>query len=214
MILLIDNYDSFTWNLVQGFAMADPALDISRDVLVVRNDEITPADVTALDHGKGPTHIVISPGPGTPRDAGISADIIKHYAGVVPILGVCLGHQCLADVHAMRVQRHTIQVHGKTSQIHHDGRGVFAGLPARFTAMRYHSLAVVPETVPKGWTISAWALEPTDRSGEQRKVVMGLRREFGTPTSAPMEGVQFHPESFMTEEGPKLLRNFLDAAAR
>lgn len=214
VILLIDNYDSFTWNLVQGFATADQALDIERDVLVVRNDQITPDRVAALDQGRGPTHIVISPGPGTPKDAGVSGAVIERFAGKVPILGVCLGHQCLAAMHGMRVERHLIQVHGKTSEIHHDGQGVFAGLPSPFTAMRYHSLTVEGDSVPRGWTISAWAFEPTDRPGEQRKVVMGLRREFDTSTSAPMEGVQFHPESFMTAEGPGLLRNFLSTKPR
>ncbi len=222
MILLIDNYDSFTWNLVQGLAAVDASLEIGKDLVVVRNDEIGVDGVEALDGGRGPTHIVISPGPGRPEDAGVSASVIERFAGRVPILAVCLGHQCLAASHGMTVKRHVVQMHGKTSEIHHDGKGVFAGLSNPFTAMRYHSLVVDEGTVPKGEVgdrgeVSAWAVEEEGGrggggEGEERKVVMGLRRVFADATKFAVEGVQFHPESFMTEEGPRLLRNFLKMA--
>jgi anthranilate synthase/aminodeoxychorismate synthase-like glutamine amidotransferase len=226
VILLVDNYDSFTWNLVQRFGEIDRTLEVGRDLLVVRNDEITPDEAAALDGGRGPSHVVISPGPCTPKEAGVSAAIMHRFAGRVPILGVCLGHQCMADMHGMTVARHAIQMHGKTSEISHDGRGLFQGLSNPFTATRYHSLVVVPETIPArlagqigvgasgsgggrdGWEISAWTDEPDGRGGT-RRVVMGLRRIFADRASAEWEGVQFHPESFLTVEGPRLLGNFL-----
>jgi para-aminobenzoate synthetase component 2 len=226
VILLIDNYDSFTWNLVQGLAAVDDALEIGTDLVVVRNDEITADAVERLDGGRGPTHIVISPGPGRPEDAGVSAAVIERFAGRVPILAVCLGHQCLAASHGMKVVRHAIQMHGKTSQIHHDGKGVFAGLSNPFTAMRYHSLVVGEASVPKapecgadGWEVSAWTVEEEGvggREGEgvkKRRVVMGLRRVFADAAKHAVEGVQFHPESFMTAEGPRLMKNFLGMSA-
>ncbi len=220
MLLLIDNYDSFTWNLVQRLGELDPSLEPERDLLVIRNDKITPGEVARLDSGRGPSHIVISPGPCTPAEAGVSSAVIESYAGKIPILGVCLGHQCMAAGNGMTVARHVIQMHGKTSEIHHDDRGVFAGLPNPFTATRYHSLVVLPETIPPppgpgqdGWVVSAWALEH-DEARRERKVVMGLRRVFADAARQPVEGVQFHPESFLTVHGPRLLANFLRMGPR
>ncbi|MCK6476959.1 MAG: aminodeoxychorismate/anthranilate synthase component II [Phycisphaerales bacterium] len=225
MILLIDNYDSFTWNLVQRFGELDPSLELDRDLMVVRNDRITPDQAEALDHGHGPSHLVISPGPCTPNEAGISAAMIERFGGRIPVLGVCLGHQCMAHMNGMTVTRHVIQMHGKTSPVHHDGRGIFAGLSNPFTATRYHSLVVLPETIPPpppaidgryqhdGWVVSAWTDEP-DGAGGTRRVVMGMRRVFADPSKIPIEGVQFHPESFLTDEGPRLLRNFLESGPR
>ena len=148
MLLLIDNYDSFTFNLVQRFGEIDPSLPIR----VVRNDDITPEAAMSLD----PTHLVISPGPCTPREAGASAAIIDRLQGRIPILGVCLGHQTIGDLHGMVVRRNEIPVHGKTSMVHHDSQGVFAGLSDPFQATRYHSLVVDRDTVPSGWKVSAW----------------------------------------------------------
>lgn len=200
MILLIDNYDSFTWNLVQRIG----ELDASLDLRVIRNDKITADEARAM----GPSHIIISPGPCSPNEAGVSNDIITALAGKVPILGVCLGHQCIGHTHGMTVTRHTKIMHGKTSPIHHDGRGIFAGVPSPMTATRYHSLVVLRDTVPPaGWEVSAWTTDTLD-DGREADVVMGLRR-VGKPGEAPLEGVQFHPESFLTTEGPKLLANFL-----
>lgn len=202
-VLLIDNYDSFTWNLVQRIG----ELDASIDLRVVRNDEITPDEAEGL----APSHIVISPGPCTPREAGVSNDIIARFEGKVPLLGVCLGHQCIGALHGMTVQRHTRIVHGKTSEVYHDGRGIFEGMNNPFTATRYHSLVVLADTVPsRGWEVSAWSDEAFD-DGRMQRVVMGLRR-IGAPGEAPLEGVQFHPESFLTVEGPRLLANFLGIA--
>ena len=213
MILVIDNYDSFTWNLVQRLGEIDPTLRLDQDLVVVRNDKITPDQAVALNGGRGPDRVLVSPGPCTPRESGISRDIIRRFEGRVPVLGVCLGHQCMADNSGMTVMRHR-PIHGKTAEVHHDGRGIFGGLPSPFTATRYHSLIVDASTVPPieqghdGWEVSAWCEEP-----DGFRVVMGLRRVWadqpdGQPR-APVEGVQFHPESFMTEEGPALLANFL-----
>lgn len=214
-ILVIDNYDSFTWNLVQRLGELDPTLEPGRDLLVYRSDEITPAEADGLNGGLGPTHLIISPGPCTPKEAGISPDMIAHFAGRIPVLGVCLGHQCMADMHGMEVVRHAILMHGKTSLISHDGRGVFAGISNPMTATRYHSLVVKADTVPPappagqdGWEVSAWC-EDTLPDGSKARVVMGLRRVWGDATKQPIEGVQFHPESFLTDEGPRLLANFL-----
>jgi anthranilate synthase/aminodeoxychorismate synthase-like glutamine amidotransferase len=215
VILLIDNYDSFTWNLVQRLGELDPSLEPDRDLLVVRNDRMTPDEAERLAGGRGPTHVIISPGPCTPREAGVSSAIIARFAGRVPVLGVCLGHQCMGDLNGMAVVRHARPMHGKTSPVHHDGRGLFAGLPSPITAMRYHSLVVEAGSVPAGtdaeghgWDVSAWTDEDGD-NGAMRRVVMGLRRRWAEPGHAPLEGVQFHPESFMTPEGPRLLANFL-----
>ena len=192
-ILLVDNYDSFTYNLVQRIGELDATVDLH----VVRNDKITVEQAEALQ----PTHLLLSPGPCTPRETGVCPDLVAHFQGRIPILGVCLGHQTIADVHGMVVKRHDVLMHGKTSSIHHDGRGIFEGLASPFVATRYHSLIVDRATVDGDgeFEISAW----TDR-----EELMGLRWRAGAG-QAPMDGVQFHPESFLTLEGPKLLANFL-----
>jgi len=213
VVLLIDNYDSFTWNLVQRIGELDPAIELS----VVRNDRITPDQAWEMR----PSHVVVSPGPCSPAEAGVSNAIIERFAGKVPVLGVCLGHQCIGHVHGMTVARNPKVMHGKTSPVFHDGQGVFRGLPNPFQATRYHSLVVLKETVPApdgplgGWRVSAWTTD-TLEDGTRHEVVMGLRRVppangTGKP-DAPMEGVQFHPESFLTVDGPRLLANFLGIA--
>ncbi len=185
MLLLIDNYDSFTYNLYQYLA------ELGADVRVARNDALSVEQVEALV----PERIVISPGPGSPRDAGISTDLILRFAGRVPILGVCLGHQCIGEAFGGAVVNAGEIKHGKLSIVSHDGRGVFAGLPTPFEAIRYHSLAVQAASVPACLQVTA-----TSESG----VIMGLRhREYA------VEGIQFHPESIMTLPGKDLLRNFL-----
>lgn len=185
MLLVIDNYDSFTYNLVQYFG------ELGADPVVKRNDAITPAEVEKLR----PTRLVISPGPGTPADAGISMEVIRRLGKSTPVLGVCLGHQCLAEVFGGKVIRAERLMHGKTSPIRHHGKGVFTGLPNPFEATRYHSLIVEKSTVPACLEITADTAE-----GE----IMGLQhREF------PVHGVQFHPESILSREGKDLLRNFL-----
>ena len=192
MLLLIDNYDSFTFNLVQRFGEIDRGLRVE----VVRNDRIDVAGAEAMK----PTHLVISPGPCTPKEAGVSAALIAHFRGRIPILGVCLGHQTIGDCHGMLVRRNDEPVHGKTSEIHHDGRGLFAGMSNPFLATRYHSLVVDPATISAEFERTAWTT---------RGEVMGLR--WKAPNgAAPLEGVQFHPESFLTIEGPRLLANFLN----
>ena len=185
MLLVIDNYDSFTYNLVQYFG------ELGADILVKRNDEITVAEIQALK----PERICISPGPCTPLEAGISCDVIRQFGETTPILGVCLGHQCMGHVFGGDVVRAGRLMHGKTSPILHDGRGVFSGLPNPFEATRYHSLIVKRETFPAALEITAETPE-----GE----VMGLRHR-----ELPIHGVQFHPESILTVEGKKLLKNFL-----
>jgi anthranilate synthase component II len=187
-VLLIDNYDSFTYNLYQYLG------ELGADITVVRNDEITVGDAL----GRRPDRIVISPGPGTPDQAGISLELIRSAAGQVPVLGVCLGHQALGQAFGGRVERAKVLMHGKTSEIHHDGRTVFRGLPQPFTATRYHSLVVAPDSVPGCLEVSAWTEDGT---------VMGLRHR-----GVAMEGVQFHPESILTRAGHDLLRNFLGGA--
>jgi anthranilate synthase/aminodeoxychorismate synthase-like glutamine amidotransferase len=188
MILLIDNYDSFTYNLVQRLG----ELDANVDLQVFRNDKITPDQVGQLQ----PTHIIISPGPCTPREAGVSNEILRRFAPTVPILGVCLGHQCIGHVFGGEVIRNYRVMHGKVSPIHHDGQGVFAGLSNPFEATRYHSLVIKRETFQHpDFIVSAWTDE-----GE----IMGVRHK-----TWPLQGVQFHPESFLTLEGPKLLANFV-----
>lgn len=191
MLLLIDNYDSFTFNLVQRFGELDRLLRME----VVRNDQITVEEAEALR----PSRLVISPGPCTPREAGVSAALIRRFKGHIPILGVCLGHQTIGDCHGMLVRRNDEPVHGKTSEILHDGRGLFEGLSQPFVATRYHSLVVDPATISPDFEISAWTA---------RGEVMGLRWK-AQPGASPLEGVQFHPESFLTKEGPQLLENFL-----
>ena len=189
MILLIDNYDSFTFNLVQRFGEIDPSLHIE----VVRNDQITAQAAEDLQ----PSHLVISPGPCTPKEAGISAEMVSQFKGRIPILGVCLGHQTIGDLHGMTVRRNDAPVHGKTSPVHHDGQGVFKDLPNPFLATRYHSLIVDRTTLSEEFEISAWLEDGT---------IMGLRAR---SEGSALEGVQFHPESYLTEVGPKLLENFL-----
>jgi anthranilate synthase component 2 len=185
MILMIDNYDSFTWNLVQYLG------ELGADVKVFRNDEITTADIAAMR----PTGIVISPGPCTPTEAGISLAAVREFAGRIPVLGVCLGHQAIGQAFGGEVVHAGKVVHGKTSTISHAGRGVFRGLPSPFKATRYHSLAIRRSTLPA-------CLEVTAQSEDGE--IMGVRhREF------TVEGVQFHPESFLTEHGHALLKNFL-----
>jgi anthranilate synthase/aminodeoxychorismate synthase-like glutamine amidotransferase len=186
MILMIDNYDSFTYNLVQYFG------ELGQDLKVVRNDAITVEQVEKMN----PSHIVISPGPGRPEDAGVSIDVIKNFAGKIPILGVCLGHQAICYAFGGKIVRAKRLMHGKTSEILHDNKGVFAGLPQKFNATRYHSLLAEPDTIKKDFVISA----KTDR-GE----VMGARHK----RIKALEGVQFHPESILTEGGKAMLKNFL-----
>jgi anthranilate synthase component 2 len=199
VVLLIDNYDSFTFNLVQRFG----EIDRTREVRVVRNDRIGVEEAERLN----PSHLVISPGPCTPKEAGVSAALITHFRGRIPILGVCLGHQTIGDCHGMTVRRNDEPVHGKTSEIHHDGRGLFAGMSNPFVATRYHSLVVDPATVHPDFEVTAWTM----RDGARREI-MGLRWK-APAGAAPCEGVQFHPESFLTVEGPRLLANFLGMAA-
>jgi anthranilate synthase/aminodeoxychorismate synthase-like glutamine amidotransferase len=184
-LLLVDNYDSFTYNLVQAF------LVIGADVLVHRNDAITVAEAESL----APTHLCISPGPGTPRDAGVSMAMIRAFAGRVPVLGVCLGHQSIVEVFGGEVVRAGRLMHGKVSPVQHDGRGILAGMPQPFAAGRYHSLIARPESLPA-------CLEVTCRTAEGE--IMGVRHR-----ELMVEGVQFHPESVLTPEGPILLGNFL-----
>jgi anthranilate synthase/aminodeoxychorismate synthase-like glutamine amidotransferase len=184
-LLLIDNYDSFTYNLVQAF------LVLGADVRVFRNDAIDVAQAQAL----APTHLCISPGPGTPYDAGVSMDMIRAFAGRIPVLGVCLGHQSIVEVFGGKVVRAGRLMHGKTSPVNHDGRGVFAGLPQPCEVGRYHSLIAQPETLPG-------VLEVTARTPEGE--IMGVRH-----TDLMVEGVQFHPESVLTPDGPALMANFL-----
>ena len=185
MLLMIDNYDSFTYNLVQYFG------ELEQEVKVVRNDEIDLAGIAELK----PEHIVVSPGPCTPNEAGISVPLIMEFAGKVPILGVCLGHQSIGQAFGGKIVRAKTLMHGKTSSVHHLNKGVFAGLPSPFTATRYHSLVIERESLPDCLEITAW----TD-DGE----IMGVRHK-----SMIVEGVQFHPESILTEYGHQMLNNFL-----
>ena len=194
MLLVIDNYDSFTYNLVQYLG------ELGQDVRVVRNDEVAVGDIA----GMAPSHIVISPGPCTPNEAGISLATIHAYAGKIPILGVCLGHQSIGQAFGGKVIRAREVMHGKTSMMTHDDRGVFAGLPNPFEATRYHSLVVERSSLPDCLEISAQV------AGEgERGEIMGLRHK-----TLPIEGVQFHPESFLTLVGKDLLRNFLTRGGR
>ncbi|RLM07820.1 aminodeoxychorismate synthase component II [Gibbsiella quercinecans] len=189
MLLLIDNYDSFTYNLYQYFC------ELGAEVLVKRNDELQLADIERL----APRQLVISPGPCTPNEAGISLAAIRHFAGRVPILGVCLGHQALGQAFGASVVRARNVMHGKTSAIRHDGRGVFAGLNNPLTVTRYHSLVLEAATLPDCFEVTAWS----ERAGV-RDEIMGIRHR-----TLPLEGVQFHPESILSEQGQQLLGNFL-----
>ncbi|MER1976782.1 aminodeoxychorismate synthase component 2 [Pseudocitrobacter faecalis] len=186
MILLIDNYDSFTWNLYQYFC------ELGAEVLVKRNDDITLAQIDVLN----PAKIVISPGPCTPDEAGISLAVIRHYAGKTPLLGVCLGHQAIAQAFGARIVRAQKVMHGKTSPITHNGQGVFQGLNNPLTVTRYHSLLIEPATLPENFEVTA-----RSESGE----IMGIRHRLWD-----LEGVQFHPESILSEQGHALLANFLN----
>ena len=185
MLLLIDNYDSFTYNLFQYLS------ELGQEVVVARNDKITIEEIERLE----PERIVVSPGPSTPQRAGISNDVIRHFGPKLPLLGVCLGHQCIGYVYGGSVGRAKAVMHGKSSLVHHKGEGILAGLPNPFSAIRYHSLAVSPEGLPDCLEVTAWTDDGT---------IMGLRHR-----QHPVEGVQFHPESFMTPVGKDLLRNFL-----
>ena len=189
MIFVLDNYDSFTYNLVQYFG------ELGAEVVVRRNDQVSLTDIEELH----PERIVISPGPCTPQDAGISIELIRHFAGKVPILGVCLGHQAIGAAFGGQVVRAPNLMHGKTSQIEHDGRNVFHDLPSPMEATRYHSLIVAEKGLPKELEVSATAAEP-----DGSKTIMGLRHR-----KYPVEGVQFHPEIVLTSSGKHLLRNFL-----
>ncbi|ORM67822.1 aminodeoxychorismate synthase component II [Pantoea rwandensis] len=190
MLLLIDNYDSFTWNLYQYFC------ELGADVRVARNDAITLAEMEALPL----THLVISPGPCTPDQSGISLDAIRHFAGRLPILGVCLGHQAIAQAYGAKVVRARQVMHGKTSLIQHTSQGVFRDLNNPLTVTRYHSLIVAHDTLPAEFEVTAWSL----RHGEPDEI-MGFRHR-----TLPLEGVQFHPESILSEQGHQLLANFLN----
>ena len=185
MILLIDNYDSFTYNLYQYLA------ELGAEVFVVRNDKISLEEIDKMK----PEKIVISPGPCTPDKAGISNDVVKHFGQTTPMLGVCLGHQCVGNSYGGIVGNAGEIMHGKTSPVHHDGKGVFSGLPNPFNAVRYHSLAIFRENLPQELEVTAWT---------ENGLIMGVRHK-----EHPVEGIQFHPESIMTENGKELLSNFL-----
>ena len=193
MVFVLDNYDSFTYNLVQYLG------ELGAQVEVRRNDEVTVSEIEAMH----PERIVVSPGPCTPQEAGISIELIRHFAGrvpyKVPLLGVCLGHQAIGAAFGGQVVRAKTLMHGKTSEVQHDGKTIFRGLPSPMTATRYHSLIVAENGLPSDLEVSAWTL---DKDGT--RVIMGLRHK-----NFPVEGVQFHPESVLTEEGKKLVANFL-----
>jgi len=191
MLLMIDNYDSFTYNIVQYLAM------LGEQVQVFRNDEITLQEIELLS----PARIVISPGPCTPNEAGISMDVIRHFQGRVPILGICLGHQSIGQVYGCKIEAAGAVMHGKTSLIHHSKNGVFRHLPNPFTATRYHSLVIAKKTLTDQLEVTSWT-ENEDGSMEQ---IMGVRHKI-----YPVEGVQFHPESILSEHGHDLFQNFLD----
>ncbi len=186
MLLLIDNYDSFTYNLYQYLS------ELGEKVVVVRNDKLTLKEIEEMAPGR----IVISPGPSTPQNAGISNDVIRYFGSKIPLLGVCLGHQCIGYTYGGIVERAGVIMHGKSSRIYHQGQGLFAGLPNPFSAIRYHSLVVRRDNLPDCLEVTAWTDDGT---------IMGLKHR-----KYPVEGVQFHPESFMTEAGKDLLRNFLE----
>ena len=190
MIVLIDNYDSFTYNLVQRIG----ELDRTREMKVYRNDKVTLEQIEA----NKPDHIIISPGPCTPKEAGISVEVARHFAGKMPILGVCLGHQSIGAAFGANIVRADRLMHGKTSEIQHDGKTVFTGLSNPFTATRYHSLIIEPASLPDEFEVTARTVDSPDNE------IMGIRHK-----QMPIEGVQFHPESFLTDEGHQMLANFL-----
>ena len=187
MIVLIDNYDSFTYNLVQKLGEVAPGQRME----VFRNDKVSIDQIEALK----PTHIVISPGPCTPKEGGVSNDVIRHFAAKIPVLGVCLGHQCIGYTFGATVERAGRLMHGKTDLIHHDGKTIYQGMPNPFTATRYHSLIIRNGTLPSEFEVTSWTSQDE---------IMGVRHK-----TWPLEGVQYHPESFLTEQGEKLLANFL-----
>jgi anthranilate synthase component 2 len=191
MILLIDNYDSFTYNLVQRLGEIDPALDLE----VYRNDKISLEEIEC----KRPTHLIISPGPCTPDDAGISLSCVKRFAGKIPLLGVCLGHQSIGQAFGAKIVRCGRLMHGKTDQIHHDNQDLLRDLPNPFTATRYHSLVIQPDTLCDEFIVNAWSTAP-----DGTREIMGIRHK-----SFPLFGVQFHPESFLTDCGSTILERFL-----
>lgn len=190
MLLMLDNYDSFTFNVVQYLG------ELGEDVRVFRNDEITIEDIAAL----APDRIVVSPGPCTPNEAGISMDVIRHFAGKIPLLGICLGHQSIGQVYGGKIVRAGKVMHGKISPIYHNGDGVFTGLPSPYNATRYHSLVIDKATLPDCLEVTAWT-QTDDGSIEE---IMGVRHK-----TLDVEGVQFHPESILTEYGHELLANFI-----
>lgn len=194
-VVVIDNYDSFTYNLVQYLG------ELGAEVLVFRNDAISPEQITDFE----PTHIVISPGPCTPNEAGISVDVVRMYAGKLPILGVCLGHQAIGQAFGGRIVRAKKLMHGKTSNIRHDAKTIFTDLPNPFEATRYHSLVIERESLPECFEISAVS--------EDDEEIMGIRHK-DFPTEVALEGVQFHPESILTKVGKDLLLNFLSRCSR
>lgn len=189
-MLLIDNYDSFTYNLYQYLC------ELREEVVVVRNDRLSIEDVERM----APQRILVSPGPSTPERAGVSNDIIRHFGPTVPLMGVCLGHQCIGHTYGAHVRRADRIMHGKASQVHHNGSGLFAGVPSPFSTIRYHSLVVERDGLPDCLEVTAWTADGT---------VMGVRHR-----SHPVDGVQFHPESFMTEWGRNLLENFVHGGVR
>ncbi len=189
MVFVLDNYDSFTYNLVQYLG------ELGAEVVVRRNDQVTIEEVAGLH----PERIVVSPGPCTPQDAGITINLVRHFAGKVPVLGVCLGHQAIGEAFGGTVVRAPHLMHGKTSEVQHDGKTIFGGLASPMTATRYHSLIVREKDLPKWLEVSAWT---TEKDGT--RTIMGLRHK-----RFPVEGVQFHPESVLTSEGKKLVENFL-----
>lgn len=191
MILLIDNYDSFTYNLVQRLGELEPSLDLE----VYRNDKITVDEIQE----KAPSHVIISPGPCTPDEAGISVEAAKRLAGKVPLLGVCLGHQSIGQAFGAEIVRADRLMHGKTDMIHHDGRGLYTGIENPFRATRYHSLVINPDTLSDDFEVSAWSDSP-----DGTRVIMGIRHK-----KYPLFGLQYHPESFLTEAGTQLLAAFL-----
>jgi len=197
MVFVLDNYDSFTYNLVQYLG------ELGAEVVVRRNDELTVEEVEALK----PERILLSPGPCTPREAGILVPLIRHMAGKAPILGVCLGHQAIGEAFGGQVVRAHTLMHGKTSRVEHDGKGIFAGLASPLTCTRYHSLIVAEDSLPGELTVTARTTEAngTTNGSASRSVIMGLRHR-----SLPIEGVQFHPESVLTEGGHQMIRNFLN----
>ncbi len=195
MLLMIDNYDSFTYNVVQYLA------ELNAEVKVVRNDELSVEEIEALK----PERIVISPGPCTPNEAGVSVELIKRMQGRVPILGICLGHQSIGQAFGAEIVRAEAVMHGKVSHIHHKGSGVFSGIPSPYVATRYHSLVIAKDSLPETLEVTAW----TETASGELHEIMGVRH-----TSLAVEGVQFHPESIMSEHGHTLLQNFLNLTLR